>query len=129
MSWYSKIKPYKNTIIGCTLIIVLAYIAKRSKIIEGFDPIDSEERPAEIKRANTKTTDMLNITKYRSNYEDIIKHKMKWCDNQILSHLVSNKLDVNEPLNDKNNQLIAGVNGLSNFKNTLKDSLKYLDSQ
>ena len=110
-------------------IIILLLMARRGRLIEGFNPVDLKDRPAEIETENTRILDSLNISKYRTNYEDTIQNKIKWCDNQILAHLVSDKLDVNDPMTEKNTGLIQNINHLHQFKNTLKESLQYLDKQ
>ena len=110
-------------------IIILLLMARRGRLIEGFNPVDLKDRPAEIEKENTRVLDSLNVSKYRTNYEDTIQNKIKWCDNQILAHLVSDKLDVNDPMTEKNTSLIQNINHLHQFKNTLKESQQYLDKQ
>ena len=110
-------------------IIILLMLTRRGRLIEGFNPVDLKDRPAEIEKENTRVLDSLNVSKYRTNYEDTLQNKIKWCDNQILAHLVSDKLDVNDPMTEKNTSLIQNVNHLHEFKNTLKESLQYLDKQ
>jgi len=110
-------------------ILFLLLMARRGRLIEGFNPVDLKDRPAEIEKENTRILDSLNISKYRTNYEDTIQNKIKWCDNQILAHIVSDKLDVNDPMTEKNISLIQNINHLHQFKNTLKESLQYLDKQ
>ena len=110
-------------------IIILLLMARRGRLIEGFNPVDLKDRPAEIEKENTRVLDSLNVSKYRTNYEDTLQNKIKWCDNQILAYLVSDKLDVNDPMTEKNTSLIQNVNHLHQFKNTLKESLQYLDKQ
>ena len=110
-------------------IIILLLMARRGRLVEGFNPVDLKARPAEIEKENTRVLDSLNVSKYRTNYEDTLQNKIKWCDNQILAHLVSDKLDVNDPMTEKNTSLIQNVNHLHQFKNTLKESLQYLDKQ
>ena len=122
--WFSK-----KYIYICLGIIVIFVITQRSRLIEGFNPVDLKDRPAEIEKENIRILDSLNISKYRTNYENTLKNKIKWCDNQILAHLVSDKLDVNDPMTEKNTRLIQNVNYLDQFKNTLKESLQYLDKQ
>ena len=110
-------------------IIILLMLTRRGRLIEGFNPVDLKDRPAEIEKENTRVLDSLNVSKYRTNYEDTLQNKIKWCDNQILAHLVSDKLDVNDPMTEKNISLIQNINYLHQFKNTLKESLQYLDKQ
>tara|TARA_X000000950_G_C13605351_1_gene533082 strand:- start:264 stop:650 length:387 start_codon:yes stop_codon:yes gene_type:complete len=110
-------------------IIILLLMARRGRLIEGFNPVDLKDRPAEIEKENTRVLDSLNVSKYRANYEDTIQNKIKWCDNQILAHIVSDKLDVNDPMTEKNISLIQNINHLHQFKNILKESLQYLDKQ
>tara|TARA_Y100000748_G_scaffold304169_1_gene312228 strand:+ start:9421 stop:9807 length:387 start_codon:yes stop_codon:yes gene_type:complete len=110
-------------------IIILLMLTRRGRLIEGFNPVDLKDRPAEIEKENTRVLDSLNVSKYRTNYEDTLQNKIKWCDNQILAHLVSDKLDVNDPMTEKNTSLIQNINHLHQFKNTLKESLQYLDKQ
>ena len=122
--WFSK--EYICVGLG---IIILLLMTRRGRLVEGFNPVDLKDRPAEIEKENTRVLDSLNVSKYRTNYEDTIQNKIKWCDNQILAHLVSDKLDVNDPMTEKNTNLIQNINHLHQFKNTLKESLQYLDKQ
>ena len=110
-------------------IIILLLMTRRGQLIEGFNPVDLKDLPAEIEKENTRILDSLNISKYRSNYEDTIQNKIKWCNNQILAHVVSDKLDINNAMTEKNTSLIQNINHLHKFKNTLKESLEYLDKQ
>ena len=73
--------------------------------------------------------DSLNVSKYRANYEDIIKHKIKWCDAQLLSHIVSDKLDLSDPMSSRNTDHIKQLNSIQTFKDTLTNSLKFMDNQ
>ena len=110
-------------------IIILLFMARRGRLIEGFNPVDLKDRPAEIEKENTRVLVSLNVSIFRTMYEDTIQKKINWCDYLILAHIVSDKLDVNDPMTEKNISLIQNINHLHQFKNTLKESLQYLDKQ
>ena len=124
-----ELPKWLSRIICVGLGIIILSFGTRGRLIEGFNPVDLKDRPAEIEKENTRVLDSLNVSKYRTNYEDTIQNKIKWCDNQILAHIVSDKLDVNDPMTEKNISLIQNINHLHQFKNTLKESLQYLDKQ
>ena len=125
---YVQIKPYQYYLLGIAVLLFLYGSSKRS-IVEGFDALDSEKYAPEVKNAHIKTMDSLNVSKYRANYDDIIKHKIKWCDSQLLSHIVSDKLDLTDPMAIKNTEHITQLNSIQAFKDTLTKSLKYMNSQ
>jgi len=128
MYLYDQIKPYQYYLLGIVVLLFLYGSSKRS-VVEGFDGLDSEKYAPEVKNAHIKTMDSLNVSKYRANYDDIIKHKIKWCDSQLLSHIVSDKLDLNDPMTSKNTEHIKQLNSIQDFKDTLTKSLKYMNSQ
>lgn len=123
MDYLNIIKSYKYYILFAGLIIFIFY---NPKTIEGFDAIDTGNGD-NINKHNIKLTDRLNTDKYRNNYEQILQNKIKWCDNQILTHSVSNNLNIAEPFNEKNNKIISNINNIHAFKTTLTESLNYLD--
>jgi len=126
MKLYEQIKPYQYYILGGIIIVVL--LSRRS-LVEGFDGLDSEKYAPEVKNSHIKIMDSLNVSKYRANYEDIIKHKIKWCDSQMLAHVVSDKLDLNDPMSVKNTDHIKNLNSLQEFKDTLINTQKFMDKQ
>ena len=75
MKLYEQIKPYQYYILGGIIILLLYFLSRRS-IVEGFDGLDSEKHAPEVKNSHTKIMDSLNVSKYRANYEDIIKDKL-----------------------------------------------------
>jgi hypothetical protein len=125
---YAQLKSKIYYILGAFILLLIYYVLTRS-LVEGFDGLDSEKYAPEVKDSHTKIMDSLNISKYRSNYEDIIKHKIKWCDSQLLAHVVSSKLDLDDPMSVKNTEHINKLNNLHKFKESLTNSLEFLDNQ
>jgi len=128
MNLYDKIKPYQYYLLG-TIVLLFLYVSSKRSLVEGFDGLDSEKYAPEVNDAHTKIMDSLNVSKYRANYEDIIKHKITWCDAQLLSHIVSDKLDLSDPMSSRNTDHIKQLNSIQTFKDTLTNSLKFMDKQ
>jgi hypothetical protein len=129
MKLYDQIKPYQYYILGAIVLLFFIRASSNRSLVEGFDGLDSEKYAPEVKDAHTKIMDSLNVSKYRANYEDIIKHKIKWCDSQLLSHIVSDKLDLANPMSSKNTDHIKQLNSIQAFKDTLTNSLTFMDKQ
>jgi hypothetical protein len=129
MKLYDQIKPYQYYLLGAIVLLFFLRTFSKRALVEGFDGLDSEKYAPEVKDAHTKIMDSLNVSKYRANYEDIIKHKLKWCDSQLLSHIVSDKLDLKDPMSSRNTDHIKQLNSIQTFKDTLTNSLKFMDKQ
>lgn len=129
MEFYDQLNPYRYYIIAGILLVLLQFLPTNS-LVEGFDGVDSENHAPEVETAITKILDTLNVSKYRANYEDIINNKIKWCDSQLLAHIVSPQyLDLNNPMKGKTIDHIKRLNKLQQFKDTLTDTLNFMDKQ
>jgi hypothetical protein len=125
---YVQIKPYQYYLLGILVLLFFGLTSNRS-VVEGFDGLDSEKYAPAVKNSHIKIMDSLNVSKYRANYEDIIKNKIKWCDSQLLAHVLSDKLDLDDPTTTKNTTHINQLNNIQTFKDTLTNSLKYMNNQ
>ena len=109
-------------IIIIILIYVLIMILRfQNNMVEGMT--DSSSLAKQIKDDSTKTLDGLLVSKYRSEYEDIILNMHEWCDTQILSNIVNGSINRTDPSDS-----IKKINELEQFKGTLNSTIKYIDS-
>ncbi len=95
---------------------------------EGFTsgnaPKDTLEK---IKGSNTELNDTLNVSTYRTSYEEIIGELETWVDNSMLNILAQGKigLDASDTAADAVNQF----NDLALFKTNLAGLLTALDNK
>ena len=123
--------------LGCAIVVIVALYIVMSlfnyqvSIVEGLTNLssNSENIAAKIKADTTQTLDSLLIDKYRNNYEDIILNMHEWCDAQILSTIVSGKIDLADKNWIKILQNIKNINDIESFKTSLNKTMKYLDEQ
>lgn len=111
-------------IIGmCFIFSMLSY---QFKVVEGLTTItDSKKNAQDIKNKTDKILDGLLIDKYRENYEDTLTNLLELTNATILQKILSTDLkDKNEIIN-----LSYHTNALNDFKKTLNDSMKYMDSK
>lgn len=93
--------------------------------------IGSKLKPSEISenmKDNTSSIqDALLVDKYRKDYENTIINTNDWIDTKILHSVVTGAVD---PMasDDANMANIEKINHLVNFKKTLNNSMKHLDS-
>jgi len=127
MKLYDQIKPYQYYILGAIVLLYFLMTFSKRTLVEGMH--DSDKYEQSVKGSYTKVMDALSIPKYRANYEDIIKHKIRWCESNILSHSVSDNLDLTDSMSSRNNAHIKKVNNIQMFKESLLKSLTFLDTQ
>ena len=111
-------------IIGmCFIFSILSY---QFKVVEGLTTTtDSKKNAEDIKNKTDKILDGLLIDKYRENYEDTLTNLLELTNVTILQKLLSTDLkDKNEIIH-----LSYHTNALNDFKKTLNDSMKYMDSK
>lgn len=116
-----KLKPMIIVVALLVLILILYLYNRHSNIIEGLsNPSNTEFISKGLKNDIVSIEDGLHISKYQSNYQAILKDMMKWCDLEILTVLVSNKLDIQNGVDEQNTELITSLNQYSQFRNTLQ---------
>ena len=80
----------------------------------------------EVKAATNKAEDMLNIAKYRKNYEDILIELESFVDTNMFAAIVSNSSVVTAG-GAGSLQIIADINALSAYKASLNEAMTFLD--
>ena len=116
-----NIKPISVLLAFLILCFTLYCYNRRGSIIEPLsNPAHSEFVSKGITNDITSLEDALHISKYQSNYQSILKDLMRWCDLEILSVMVSNKLNIQDGVNTANTELITSLNQFSQFRNTLQ---------
>lgn len=130
-----KFLNYRNVIIffsSLTIIYVIFKIIYMNEniIIEGLtNNKGAKERLQDIQKQitsmNNNLSDMLNIEKNKSDYENMIIELDELTDKIIISTLVS-QLE-NSSGNELNEKLIDEINSLVNFKNNLNEVMNSLD--
>jgi superoxide dismutase len=130
-----KFLNYRNVIIffsSLTIIYVIFKIIYMNEniIIEGLtNNKGAKERLQDIQKQitsmNNNLSDILNIEKNKSDYENMIIELDELTDKIIISTLVS-QLE-NSSGNELNEKLIDEINSLVNFKNNLNEVMNSLD--
>lgn len=122
MKFNFSMRPLTIIVAVLALIFVLHYLT-RTSIIEGLtnNPSQSEFIAKGLKNDITTLQDGLLLSKYQSNYKEILKNMIEWSDLQILKTLVSNKLNLEDGVSNDNTQLITSLNQYSEFKNTIQN--------
>ena len=108
MKFNFKYKPI-SVVVALLFLIGILYFIKRSKVVEGLaNPSHTEFVSKGLKNDITSLEDSLHITKYQSNYQEVLKV------------LTSNKINIEDGVNAANTDLITSLNQYSQFKNTLQ---------
>lgn len=116
-----NLKPLSVVIVLAILCFFLYCFSRKQNIIEGLsNPAHTEFVSKGLSNDITSLQDALHISKYQSNYQSILKDLMQWCDLEILSVLVSNKLNIQDGVSSTNTDLISSLNQFSQFRNTLQ---------
>mgnify|MGYP003982826171 CR=1 FL=1 len=121
---------YSNYIIGTTILVIFIYLFRmyRPIILENFDnglAGNSSKYAEEIKTQTIELQDKLLISKYKTDYEDVIINMSDNIDIITLSKILS--LDNSDE--KKLLKSIQEIETLNKFKTILNSSMKYLDSQ
>jgi superoxide dismutase len=126
---------YRNIIIFLSSLTIIYVIFKiiymnENKLIEGLtNNKGPKERLEDIQKQltsmNNNLSDILNIQKNKSDYENVIIELDELTDKVILSTLVT-QLEQNDG-QELNQKLIDKVNSLANFKNNLDSVMNSLD--
>ena len=115
------------------LYIILKSLTFQARVIEGLtsssnEATDKDKVPAAIKSHTTALLDGLLIDKYRSSYDDTIIDLEENINATLLSSILKNaELISSDPSSDASQKSIVTLNNLKAFKDTLNESMKYLD--
>jgi hypothetical protein len=133
-----------HTILIVLLIIFLLYLAYKSlkvhgRIMEGLEnavtgsgssSINTAGGTAEyataIKNETIKLNDVLLISKYRQDYENVIINMDDYVNLLMLQCLV--QMDTSGTPSDANMSVINNLNSLNNVKSALNNVMKFVDS-
>lgn len=116
-----NIKPISVLLALFILCFTLYCYNSSHSIIEPLsNPAHSEFVSKGITNDITSLEDALHISKYQNNYQSILKDLMRWCDLEILSVMVSNKLNIQDGVDKVNTEVITSLNQFSQFRNTLQ---------
>jgi hypothetical protein len=117
--------------------IILKSLTFQAKLIEGLttnssdDPsvnTDKDKVPDAIKSNSTNILDGLLVDKYRSSYDNTIIELEENINATILAGILKNAEKISyDPSSDESQKFITAINNLKNFKDTLNDTMKYLD--
>jgi hypothetical protein len=106
---------------GLCLIVLLVFVLFRTKMREGMATASSTELVSKgISNDITKIQDLLLISKYKNNYNDIVDDMIKWCDLALLQAVSGGFISVDKGMDPTNTKIITGLNEYSQFKNTLQ---------
>jgi hypothetical protein len=111
----------KHILVGILvfLIVCVAWTHYKEGFTSGQTPKDTLVK---LQAANTELTDILNISTYRTSYEEMITELEKWSDYSMLNILAQGKVGL-----DVSPDSIRLFNDLATFKKNLGDFMTILD--
>ena len=120
------------------IYIILRTLNFQATLIEGLTTADSttndtsktdKDKIPDMINANTTTIeDGLHIDKYKKTYEDIIINLENNVNYYMLGGIMkSSEIISNNPLSADSQKIISNLNNLKTFKDTLNDSMNFLD--
>jgi hypothetical protein len=105
---------------------VSMYASRSMKATEGFTTGKTPpDMVALLTKSNNELADTLNVSKYRSNYEDLVIHLEEWANLQMLDLVVKGKLGTVS----LDSTAVEHFNSLSDFKTKLNGVIKFLDNK
>lgn len=129
--------------LGVATVVVIILIrngfSEQTRLIEGLDNADGDfaqnigDFSKKIKKKTESLKDTLLITKYRKEYEDLIINLEDYCNVTSLDIAASVANDTSKGVGLSKNkeimELIKNQNAISEYRNSLNETMKYLDSQ
>jgi len=113
-------------LIGILAFLIFCVVWMNLKKVEGFKSGSTpKDTYTKIQKMNTELNDSLNLSTYRSSYEESILELEKWADNSMLFILSQGKLGTDTA--DKNSTSIRLFNDLATFKVNLNNMMAVLD--
>jgi hypothetical protein len=111
------------------VLFVLTCVAWMNYHKYKLEPFTSGNTPKDlttkIKNMNTELFDILNVTTYRSSYEDMILELETWANHSMLNLLAQGK--IGKDTVDKSIESIRMFNDLHTFKKNLNDTMAVVD--
>ena len=101
-----------------TCVLWMRY-SKREGFTSGKTPKDLVVK---LESANNELLDTLNISTYRTSYEEMIMKLETWSDNSMLNLIAQGKIGM-----DDSSESVRQFNDLALFKKNLADLLNVLD--
>ena len=114
--------PILIGILAFLIFCVVWMSVKREGFKSGSTPKDIQTK---IQKMNDELIDELNMSTYRSSYEESILDLEKWADNSMLTIISQGKLGTDSA--DKNINSIILFNDLAKFKENLNSMMAVLD--
>ena len=113
------------------LFIIVRTLNFQAKVLEGLTTGSTTEKsniPEAINANTTTLEDSLLLSKYKKNYEDIIINLENNVNFNILNGIVSNAETLSKnPMDPTALQMVASMNSLKTFKDTLNDAMAFLN--
>ena len=113
------------------LFIIVRTLNFQAKVLEGLTTGSTTEKsniPEAINANTTTLEDSLLLSKYKKNYEDIIINLENNVNFNILNGIVSNAETLSKnPMDPTALQMVASMNSLKTFKDTLNDTMAFLN--
>jgi len=114
-----------NPILVGILVFLLVCVGWTRYSKEGFTSGKTpKDLVTKITDANTELTDTLNVSTYRSSYEEMITELEKWADNSMLNLLAQGKIGVGD-----SSESIRSFNDLAMFKKNVAELMNVLDKK
>lgn len=113
------------------LFIVVRTLNFQAKVLEGLTTGSTTEKsniPEAISANTTTLEDSLLLSKYKKNYEDVLINLENNVNFNILNGIVSNAETLSKnPMDPAALQMVASMNSLKTFKDTLNDTMSFLN--
>ena len=114
-----------NAILVGILAFLLVCVVWTKYSKEGFTSGKTpKDLVTKLTAANTELTDTLNISTYRSSYEEMITELEKWADNSMLNMIAQGKIGLGD-----NSDSIRSFNDLATFRQNITDLMNVLDKK
>lgn len=114
--------PVLIGILAFLIFCVVWMNVKREGFKSGSTPKDIYTK---IQKMNSELVDSLNLSTYRSSYEESILELEKWADNSMLTLISEGKIGTDSA--DKNKDSVLLFNNLATFKVNLNNMMAVLD--
>jgi hypothetical protein len=109
--------------VGILAFLLTCVLWMRYSTREGFTSGKTpKDLSVKLDNTNNELLDTLNISTYRTSYEEMIAKLETWADNSMLNLLAQGKLGV-----DDSSDAVRQFNDLALFKKNLADLINVLD--
>jgi hypothetical protein len=113
-----------HILVGILVFLLVCVFWSRFSKPEGFTSGNTpKDLLVKLKDANNALTDTLNITTYRSSYEEMLLELETWADNSMLNIIAQGKLL------DQATESVSQFNDMATFKKNVVDLMTALDKK